>query len=197
MLTRFFLGLSWLATSKLFWVVAILIGVEGFIFLSQPEQRQKLYKVAVRIPVLSPLLRSAARTRFCSVLSVTTRTGLAIMSALSLAAQASGDPEFAELDQDLQADVRDGAPFPEHFLRHTEVYGLVLSHGMSLCQETGNTDAVCTHLAHLFQQETEVRVQQFQALLEPILIAAVSITTGTLLLSIYLPLGKFLQTLLN
>jgi type II secretory pathway component PulF len=68
---------------------------------------------------------------------------------------------------------------------------------MSLCQATGNTDQVCQHLTTLFQSDTEVRVQQLQGVLEPLLIGMVSLTTGTLLLSIYWPLGKFLQTLLG
>jgi type IV pilus assembly protein PilC len=196
LLTRFFLALSWLATSKLFWVVAIIVLAELFLFFSQPEHQQKLYRLGVALPVLNALLRSAARTRFCAVLAVTTRTGLPLMQALSLAAQASGDPVFADLDPALQAEVRDGAPLPDHFLAHTDVYGLVLSHGMALCHSTGNTDLVCSHLTHLFQAETEVRIQQFQAVLEPLMIALVSLTTGTLLLSIYLPLGRFLQSLL-
>jgi type II secretory pathway component PulF len=197
LLTRFFLGLSWLASSKLFWVVALLGGIELFLFFSQPEHQEKLHRFCLAIPVLSPLLRSAARTRFCAVLAVTTRTGLPLMRAMSLAAKASGDPEFADLDANLQREVREGAPIDEHFLGHTEIYGLVLSHGMSLCQATGNTDQVCQHLTTLFQSDTEVRVQQLQGVLEPLLIGMVSLTTGTLLLSIYWPLGKFLQTLLG
>lgn len=196
LLTRFFLGCSWLAGSKLFWVVAALAGIEMVLFLRQPEYQEKLHRFGLLLPALGPLLRSAARTRFCAVLAVTTRTGLPIMKALALAAQASGDPEFADLDPALQRDVREGAPLQEHFLAHSDVYGLVLSHGMALCEATGSTDSVCRHLAALFQSETETRVQQLQAVMEPMLIGLVSMTTATLLLSIYWPLGRFLQSLL-
>ncbi len=195
LLTRFFLGLSWLATSKLFWLVALLGAAEGVAFFSQPEHKEKLYRVAVLVPVLGPLLRSAARCRFCSVLSVTTRTGLPLMKAMTLAARASGDPQFRDLDVPLQREVREGVEPHEHFLTHSEVYGPILSHGMALCQATGRTDKVCAHLSTLFAAETETRVRDFQSLLEPLLIGLVSMTTGLLLLSIYWPLGKFLQTL--
>lgn len=197
LLTRFFLGCSKLAGSPLFWVIAILALIEGVVFFSQSEHQEKLHRLGLTIPVLSQLLRSAARTRFSSVLAITTRTGLPLMKAMTLAAKASGDPQFLELDESLQREVREGVPFSEHFLEHSEVYGLVLSHGMALCQETGTTDTVCSHLATLFQGETEVRIQQLQALMEPLLIAMVSFTTGILLLSIYWPLGKFLSTLLS
>lgn len=197
LLTRFFLGLSWLATSKLFWLVALLLTVEGFAFFAQPEHREKLHRVAVLVPVLGPMLRSAARCRFCSVLAVTTRTGLPLMKAMTLAAKASGDPHFLDLDEALQREVREGNEPHEHFLTHREVYGVILSHGMALCQATGRTDKVCAHLASLYAAETETRVRDFQSLLEPLLIAMVSMTTGLLLLSIYWPLGKFLETLVN
>lgn len=196
LLTRFFLGCSWLASSKLFWVVATLGVIEAIIFLRQPEYQEKLHRFSLLVPALGPLLRSAARTRFCAVLAVTTRTGLPIMRALALAAKASGDPEFADLDPALQREVREGAPLHEHFLTHSDVYGLVLSHGMALCEATGSTDNICSHLAGLFQSETDGRVQQLQAVMEPLLIALVSMTTATLLLSIYWPLGRFLQSLL-
>ena len=197
LLTRFFLGCSWLASSRLFWVVALLAAIEGFLFFSQPEHKEKLHRFCLLMPALGPLLRSAARTRFCAVLAVTTRTGLPVMKGLTLAARASGDPEFAELDAALQRQVREGAPLHEHFLEHSDVYGVVLSHGIALCQATGNTDTVCSHLANLFRSEADGRVQQFQALMEPLLIALVSLTTATLLLSIYWPLGKFLQSLVS
>lgn len=195
-LTRFFLGCSWLASSKLFWVVTLLVGIEVVLFFSQPEHMEKLHRFCLMLPFLGPLLRAGARTRFCAVLAVTTRTGLPLMKAMTLAAKASGDPEFAVLDAALQREVSEGAPLQEHFLSHSDIYGLVLSHGMALCQATGNTDLVCGHLTGLFQQETETRIQQLQAVLEPLLITMVSMTTATLLLAIYWPLGKFLQSLL-
>lgn len=196
-LTRFFLGFSWFASSKLFWIVVLLALLEMAFLLSQPDNREKLYRFGLMLPVVSPLLRCAARTRFCSVLAVTSRTGLPLLKALALAAKASGDPEFRDLDRELQREIRDGASLDEHFLLHSEVYGLTLAHGMALCQSTGNTDLVCGHLATLFEGETEVRIQQMQALLEPMLIGLVSFTTGVLLLSLYWPLGRFLQTLLG
>ena len=196
LLTRFFLGCSGLASSKLFWVVALLCLIEVALFFSQPEHQEKLHRFCLLLPVLSPLLRAAARTRFCAVVAVTTRTGLPVLKALTLAAKASGDPDFVALDSSLQRDVREGAPLEDHFLSHSDTYGLSLSHGMALCQATGNTDLVCGHLTTLFQQETETRVQQIQSLMEPVLIALVSATTAVLLLSIYLPLGRFLHNLM-
>lgn len=195
LLTRFFLLLSQLAGSKLVWLIALAGGAEAVWYLSQPGQRERLYRLALWIPILSPMLRNAARTRFCSVLSIATRAGLPLMESCKLAAQASGDPDMLALDASLQEEVRAGVSPEEHFLAHCEIYGLPLSHGMALSQATGKTDFVFDHMTKLFQAETEAQVQLFQSLIEPFLIGIVSMTTGLLLLAIYLPLGKFLQTL--
>ncbi len=194
-LTQFFLVLSKLAGSKLVWLITVILGVEGAWYLSQPEQRVRIYRAALLIPVLGLLLRSASRTRFCSVLSITAKAGLPLMEALRLAAHASGDPDMVRLDVHLQADVRAGESPEEHFLNYSDIYGLPLSHGMALSQATGRIDFVFEHMTRLFQIETETQAEIFQSLIEPLLIAMVSFTTGLLLLAIYLPLGKFLQTL--
>ena len=195
LLTQFFLMLSKLAGSKLVWLIVLAGGAEGIWYLSQPGQRDQLYRLGLWLPVVSPMLRNAARTRFCSVLSIASRAGLPLMQGLKLAAQASGDPDMWELDLALQEEVRGGASPEEHFLTHRHIYGLPLSHGMALSQSTGKTDFVFAHMTRLFQAETEAHIEVFQSLVEPFLIAMVSMTTGLLLLAIYLPLGKFLQTL--
>ncbi len=196
-LTQFFIVLSKLAGSKLVWLITFIAGVEAVWYLSQAEQRVRVYRVGLFIPVLGPLLRNAARTRFCSVLSITAKAGLPLMEALRLAAHASGDPDMVRLDASLQADVRAGASPEDHFLTYSEVYGLPLSHGMALSQATGKTDSVFEHMTRLFHTETETQAQIFQSLIEPLLIGMVSFTTGLLLLAIYLPLGKFLQGLVS
>lgn len=196
-LTRGVVGASELASSKLFWLVVLLGAGEACYFFTRPEHADKLHRFFLLMPVLGPMLRTAARARFCAILAIATRTGLPLLMGLGLAARASTDPVFIDLDKGLQRAVRDGEPLEEYFLLHRDVYGLVLSHGMAQCQATGKAEAICRHLSKLFQEDLDYRVQQFQALLEPILIAVVSLTTGGLLLSIYLPLGHFLQSLLQ
>lgn len=195
LLTQFFLVLSQLAGSKLVWFLLLAMGLEAVWYLGQPDQRGRLYRVALLFPVLSGMIRNAARTRFCAVLSITSRSGMPLMEALRLAAQASGDPDMVALDVSLQEEVRAGVSPQEHFLAHSEVYGVPLSHAMALSQETGRTDFIFEHMTKLYQTETETEIQLFESLIEPVLIGVVSMTTGILLLAIYLPLGKFLQTL--
>ena len=195
LLTRFFLALSQLAGSKLAWLLLLAVGLEAVWYLGQLDQRDRLYRAALFFPVLSGMIRNAARTRFCAVLSITSRSGLPLMDALKLAARASGDPDMVALDASLQEEVRAGVSPQEHFLAHSEVYGAPLSHAMALSQETGRTDFIFEHMTKLYQTETETEIQIFQSLIEPLLIGVVSATTGILLLAIYLPLGKFLQTL--
>lgn len=195
--TKFILGLSWLSTSKIFWLLATLGLGELWFFLSRPENKVKLYRALAVIPVIGAILRSAARARFCTVLALCSRTGLSITTAMALAAQASNDPELKELDTRLQRSIRDGESLSDFFIDNISAYGGLLSYAISQCEETGKTEMICGHLASIFKEEVNLKIRHFQALVEPLLMAAVSLTTGTLILAIYLPLGKFLQSLMN
>ena len=196
LVTSLLLGLSRLCQSPLVWVVAILVVLEAYVFLSKPEAYGTVYRLATAIPVLSALLRSAARARFAGVLELTTRTGLSLVRSLSLAAQSSGDPNFIELDFNLQKAIRNGESIGAFFKAHKDIYGAALSQGMLVCEETGEIEKMAQALARFYQVETDIQVDQFKALIEPLLMMLVAGTTATVLFAIYLPLAKFVESLM-
>lgn len=196
-LTDALIVFSGLFRSPLFWLVAALSGIELFLFFTHTDHKVKLHRFCLKVPVLSGLLRDASRAKFCSILAITSKTGISVLDSLELSADASGDPEFQDLFPYLQQDVKNGEQLADHFVRRTDIYGAILAHGMALCEETGNMDGVSHRLAEFFRFETECRIEQFQALMEPVLISLVSATTAVILLAIYLPLVRFLEGLLG
>lgn len=196
-LTSILVGFSGLFQSHLFWLVLCLAGLELFLTLTHEDHKIRLHRLGLKIPVLSGLLRDTSRAKFCSILAITSKTGLNVLDCLELAAEASGDPEFSDLYPQLQRSVTEGEPLAAHFLHHRETYGAILAHGIALCEETGNTDGVSLRLAEFFRLETGYRLEQFQALMEPVLVSVVSATTAIILLAMYLPLVRFLETLLG
>lgn len=196
-LTDALIACSGMVRSPLFWLIVVLGGLELFLFFTHTDHKIKLHRFCLKIPVLSTLLRDASRAKFCSILAITSKTGISVLESLELSAEASGDPEFLDLYPYLHQDVTSGDQLADHFIRRIDIYGAILAHGMALCEETGNMDGVSARLAEFFRLETDYRIEQFQALMEPVLISFVSATTAVILLAIYLPLVRFLEGLLG
>lgn len=196
-LTTLLVGFSGLFRSNIFWLIMCLVGLELFLFLTHEDHKVKMHRLFLKVPVLSALLRDTSRAKFCSILAITSRTGMGVLECLKLAAEASGDPEFQDLHAQLHRSVTEGESLGDHFLHRRDIYGPILAHGICLCEETGNTDGVSQRLADFFRLETSYRIEQFQALMEPVLISVVSATTAIILLAMYLPLIRFLETLLG
>lgn len=197
LLTQFILSISDVLRSPFFWIIALFVGVEAFMFGTRPEGRDKYYRALLMIPAVGSLLRTAAGARFLSIVSITAKVGLRITKGLALAARASGDPDFVGLDKGLQVHLRDGGELPDYFSTHQDIYGSLLYQIMSLCAETGKFESVCKRFADYYRGETEYYSAQVKNLLEPILMIFVAISTATILLSAYLPLAGVLQKLLN
>ncbi len=195
-LTRFLLSATSLLSSKLFWLIAFLLTLEAVFFFLQEHSREKLLRFSLTLPVLSPLLRDAARAKYFSILSITSKAGTSTLECLRFASEASGDPHFKDLYPDLHDGIIAGEPLDAHFHCHREIYGALLVQAIAVGDETGNIDGISARMSEFFRFEAEYRLEQFKGLMEPMLIVLVSFTTASILLALYLPLVKFLQTLL-
>lgn len=197
LVTSVVLQISQLVQSPVLWLVLGLLAIEALLFAAKPGAAAQIYSWCLYIPGLSSLLRTAARARFAGVIAITTKSGLSIVNALHLAAQSSGDTDFIELDFKLQEDIRNGQSMGIHFEVNRDVYGPILTQGMLMCQETGEIEQVTRAMTEFFQTETELQADRFKALLEPMLMIFVAVTTATILLAIYMPLAKFVENLMS
>ena len=194
-LTRTVLFASELVRNPYFWMGTVL--VLGALSWRTTGLQGRLPRYLVRVPVLGLMVKEIHRARYWMVFSFLHQAGLPVLQSLELAAQASQSDHFIRLYDELEKSILHGEEPSKHFERHRQAYGSMLVAGMSMLAEGQIGSKLCESLNEHFRVEVEAMLDRFHVVLEPILISLVAISTGLLLMGLYLPFGRFLQKLLT
>lgn len=147
-----------------------------------------------RIPFFQTILLLTARSRFAHALSIALHSGLDLEEGFSLAAQ---------LTQDL---ITDGSlARAQELLTQGNELGSVLKESgifsgldaslISIGFRTGSAETALLQISQKCEEKAEQKIQKAVGIIEPTLTAVLSILTGTILVSVMLPLLNILSNI--
>ena len=141
----------------------------------------------LKFPIFGGLVRKTALSRFSRSLSVLSRSGVPILTALDIVAQTSGNRVMANAIDDVMASVKQGeslaAPLDQH-----PVFPPMVSQMMTVGEETGALDEMLGKVADFYDREVDDTVAALTSLIEPLLIIVLGVTVGGILIALYLPM---------
>lgn len=155
----------------------------GAAYLRSDRGRRHVSHLLLRTPVVGPLRRRSAASRFGRSLAELLQSGLPIVSALEAASESLTDPAAAEEVASARRDVRtgrslagalaDGRAFPPLFVRMT-----------SLGEESGRLPEMLHRAADVAEDELERRLERMVRLVEPTLVVVFGVVVGFVALSL-------------
>ena len=140
-----------------------------------------------KLPFSRKFYLSIASGRFASGMALTLSSGLDTDESLSMISDLVEDPDMQDKIKTCQGLMADGTDFAEA-LTKPGIFSGVYARMVSVAYKTGSTDEVMQKLALQYQDETDTRITSLISILEPSLVAALSIVVGMILLSVMLPL---------
>lgn len=194
--TLFLLGLSRFIRS--YWYIAIM-EVAGIAFilnrLSKVE-RVKYYMDAVKLklPVFGILFQKIAISRFSRTLGVLLSSGVPILSALAAAKEVCGNVVLSGVVSKAYDDIREGELIAQSFSRGN-VFPPLFVNMVSVGEESGKLDNSLSKIADIYDEDVDLMVSSLASLLEPVLIITLALIVGLIVVSMFLPLIKLLNTL--
>ena len=96
--------------------------------------------------------------------------------------------------------VRSGVERGENFvdpLKATEVFPNMVAQMVGIGEQTGALDAMLGKIADFYEQEVDAAISNLLTLMEPILIAFLGVTIGSIVVAMYLPLFSLIGKLAN
>ena len=176
---------------KQFWYLALGATVGGIIgfrrWITTDSGRGAWDAMKLKFPIFGGLVRKTALSRFSRSLSVLSRSGVPILTALDIVAQTSGNRVMANAIDDVMASVKQGeslaAPLDQH-----PVFPPMVSQMMTVGEETGALDEMLGKVADFYDREVDDTVAALTSLIEPLLIIVLGVTVGGILIALYLPM---------
>jgi type IV pilus assembly protein PilC len=173
-------GLALLAT-----IIGSAVGIN--FYYKTPKGRWQLDGLMLKTPILGPILRKISVARFSRILSTLLSSGVPILQALEITAKTAGNIIVEDAILKVRAGVERGESFVEP-LKATDVFPHMVGQMVGVGEQTGALDAMLGKIADFYEDEVDTAIADLLTMIEPVLIAFLGITIGSIVISMYLPL---------
>jgi MSHA biogenesis protein MshG len=172
---------------------ALVLAVWGFrAWIGTAQGLYQWDKFKLKIPVAGKIALKATLARFARSFSLSSRSGVPIVQALSVVAQTVDNAYLtARVEQ-----MRDGVERGESILRTAaaaNVFTPVVLQMIAVGEESGSLDELMDEIAQMYEREVDYELKTLSSQIEPILIVFLGVMVLVLALGIFLPiwdLGK-------
>jgi len=172
--------------------LAILVALIGSsigisFYYKTPNGRWQIDKLLLKLPIFGGILRKIGVARFARILSTLLSSGVPILQSLEITAKTAGNVIMEDAILKVRAGVERGENFVEP-LKATDVFPHMVSQMVGVGEQTGALDAMLGKIADFYEDEVDTAIADLLALIEPVLIAFLGVTIGSIVISMYLPL---------
>jgi len=179
------------------YILFIFLGLIALVFLFRyyrrtPTGRWTVDRFILKMPVVGPLMRKVAVSRFTRTLSTLVSGGVPMLESLQITATTAGNVVLEKAVLDARKSVAEGRTLNES-LAETGQFPFMLTQMVSVGEATGTLDEMLAKLADFFDEEVDTAVAALLSVLEPVLIIFVGIMVGTLIISMYLPIFSLIS----
>jgi type IV pilus assembly protein PilC len=194
-LTRLMMSLS--NALKGYWfiifpVAALLIW--SLVRLKNTEQGRRAWdRTKLKLPMkIGPIIQKIAVARFSRTFATLVGAGVPILHAIDITGKTSGNTVMEEAMVDVKESVRTGEPIARPLMR-AAVFPPMVTHMISIGEETGALDAMLNKIADFYEDEVDAAVKSLTSIIEPIMMLFVGGLVGVIVISMYLPMFNMMN----
>jgi MSHA biogenesis protein MshG len=194
LMTRILLGFSDFMVTSWPYLLAGFVGIVLLFrsYTSSVKGRYQWDSFKLKAPIAGAIIQKATMARFARSFALSSKSGVPIMSGLSLVAQTVDNDFIAHKVEQMRFGVERG----ETILRtatNAGVFNPLVLQMIAVGEESGALDDLMEEIADMYQRDVEYEIKTLGAKIEPILIVFLGVLVLILALGIFLPiwdLGK-------
>lgn len=195
--TRIVMGISnflagWGGLTALVAIIGAAVGIS--FYYKTPNGRWQIDKLTLKLPIFGSIIRKVAVARFARILSTLLSSGVPILQSLDITAKTAGNVIVEDAILKVRAGVERGENFVDP-LKATDVFPHMVGQMIGVGEQTGALDAMLGKIADFYEEEVDAAIADLLAMIEPVLIAFLGITIGSIVISMYLPLFSLIGKL--
>ncbi len=175
-------------------VILILAAVIAFLLVVSGTDSGAFLKLFSRFRPAKRLSRKIASARFASVLSLLLSSGYDMAETFELSRKIVTDREMLGKLETIRNAVDSGASIAAA-MESAGLFPGIYSGMIRLGTKTGNLDSVMKRLADLYGEDADASIDRAVSVIEPVMVAALSVIIGGILLSVMLPLMGILSSI--
>lgn len=170
----------------------LIISAFGFItflrfYLSTKSGIEKKDRVVLKLPIVGPLVRMIAVSRFANTMATLLNGGVPIVVSLGISKAVVNNQVLTAAISEAQENITEGHSLAEPLKNSGEFPPLIL-HMIAIGERTGDLPYMLEMVSQTYEEQVSIKVERFTALLEPMMVVFMGLAVGTIVMSVFTPL---------
>ena len=153
-----------------------------------------LDKIKLFIPVAGGIIEKTVVARTMRTLGTLISSGVPILEALSIVKETCMNAVYERCYQNVYNSIREGETIAQP-LKESRLMDDMVVNMVDVGEETGDLDTMLNKIADVYDEEVDVLVESLLSLLEPIMVVVLGFIVGTIVIAMFLPLIKLIESL--
>jgi len=141
----------------------------------------------IKLPIFGSLIQKASLSRFSRSLSSLMSSGIPIIKAIEITANAIGNEVYKRRLVLTAEDMRRGIPMAEN-MAESKLFPAMLVNMVEIGEQTAQLETVTLKVAEFYDEEVDNVVSALTKVMEPLIIGVIGVTVGGLVAAIMLPI---------
>lgn len=146
-------------------------------------------RVLMGLPLIGPLIRKAAISRFASIFAILQATGVAVLDSMHILSDTIGNAVLERNLLRIQGLLKQGHGIAGP-LKSANCFTPMLVNMVAIGEESGNLDEMLREIARHYDTEVEYATKKLSDAIGPALIVALAVVVGFFALAIYMPMWE-------
>jgi type IV pilus assembly protein PilC len=151
-------------------------------------------KLKLHLPALGPVISKVAIARFTRTLGTLVSSGVPILQALTIVKETAGNVVIAKAVGDVYDSVKEGETITAP-LEKSGVFPPMVISMVDVGEQTGALPEMLLKISDNYDEEVDNAVSAMTSLLEPIMIVFLAVVVGSIVIAMFLPLIKLMESL--
>ena len=190
--TQFVIHISQIVQHDGIYIGAVIGGaIWTFVYFKKRSRamREFLDRLALKVPIIGPILNKAAIARYARTLSTMFSAGVPLVEALDSVAGATGNIVYENAVRKMRDEVATGQRL-QRSMENTGLFPNMVNQMIAVGEESGSLDEMSGKVATFYEAEVDNAVDAMSSLLEPLIMVILGVLVGGLVIAMYLPIFK-------
>ena len=174
-----------------YWYIAIFILVVGggalYFYLKTDRGQYIFYTAVMKLPLVGPLFRKSAMSRFASIFSILQSSGVGILQTMDILSNTLGNAAISRELEGIKERLAEGHGIADP-LRSAKYFTPMLINMVAIGEESGSLEELLQDVAGHYDAEVEYAMKKLSDAIGPILTIGLAAVVGFFALAIFLPM---------
>jgi type IV pilus assembly protein PilC len=149
-------------------------------------------RLKLRLPLIGTFITENALAAFSRTLSILLNAGIPLPESLGVALETFGNRKLRKDAEPMRSEISEGQLFSALLVKIPWMQGMLLEL-VRVGESSGNLGAVLDQSADHYESRVDNRVATLVSMIEPMLLAVISVLVGLVIFSVYLPIFSAIQ----